>query len=68
MSDFEEFQQYPECERCLNRRLDPFQCETCEDACNFEEDAEDDFDSDDDSDDVIEMTYHDFMDFFKDAA
>ena len=36
---------YPECENCVNREFDPFACEDCEDADNYEpeDSAADDF-------------------------
>jgi len=51
MGDFEE------CETCINREFDPFQCDSCEDASNYE--------SEDNSE---ELTYTEFIDLFKDAA
>ncbi len=33
---------YPECANCINREYDPFQCDDCEDASNFESDSDDD--------------------------
>jgi len=40
----EDMDPFPECANCINKELDPFQCETCEDACNYEpyEDEDDD--------------------------
>jgi len=44
---------FPECSDCINREHDPFQCDTCEDASNFE--PEDD-DWDDSAEQVVWMT------------
>lgn len=57
-----ESMKYPECEGCINRELDPFQCEDCEDACNFEP-YEDDFDDDD----VEDMTIDEFKEYWRNA-
>ena len=48
---------FPECEDCINRELDPFQCESCEDACNFEP-------YDDESESFETMTISEFKDFW----
>ena len=44
--------EFPECGSCINREHDPFQCDDCEDASNYE--------PDEDSDSYEEMTYEDF--------
>lgn len=48
---------YPECDSCINKEFDPFQCDTCEDGSNYE--------SEDDSE---ELTYAEFKDLFRNAA
>lgn len=55
---------FPECEDCMNKSFDPFQCEDCEDACNFEP-YEDEEDSGSDAED---MTIEEFKDFWRHAA
>lgn len=48
---------YPECESCVNREFDPFQCDSCEDGSNYESEEEQDF-----------LTIHDLIDMLKEAA
>jgi hypothetical protein len=47
--------QYPECGSCLNREFDPFQCEDCEDASNYEPDEDGDLE-----DQAEDMTLDEF--------
>lgn len=54
---------YPGCDSCINRELDPFQCDTCEDESNYEGDdgsAEDDTSED--------FTVAEFIDRFGDLS
>lgn len=52
---------FPECADCMNREFDPFQCESCEDACNFEP-----YEDEDQSEDSgQEMTISEFKDFWR---
>lgn len=53
---------YAECDSCINREYDPFECESCEDASNFEP-YDDDMDDEESS-----MSYSDFVQWFKQAA
>ena len=47
----------PECEGCINKEFDPFQCDTCVDGSNWEgEDIEE------------ELTYAEFKGLFGEAA
>jgi hypothetical protein len=55
---------FPECEDCMNKAFDPFQCEECEDACNFEPYEEEE----DRTSDVEDMTIEEFKDFWRNAA
>ena len=48
---------YAECEGCINKECDPFQCDTCVDGSNFEGE-----------DDSEELTYAEFIDIFGRAA
>lgn len=52
---------FPECETCINRVFDPDQCDSCEDACNFEpgDDEEDFFEDDSET-----MTIQQFKSFW----
>lgn len=52
---------FPECENCINRHFDPDQCDTCEDACNYEpgDDEEDFFEDDSET-----MTIQEFKSFW----
>lgn len=43
-----------ECEGCINRIFDPFQCESCKKGSNYEGE-----------DDSEELTYAEFIDLFK---
>lgn len=48
---------FPECEGCINRELDPFQCGTCINGSKFEgEDTSE------------ELTYDEFVDFIRGEA
>jgi hypothetical protein len=54
---------YEECESCLNREFDPFQCIDCEDAENFEpEDHSREPDVEED------LSYEEFVGMFRSAA
>jgi hypothetical protein len=53
---------FPECEGCMNKDFDPFQCDDCEDACNFEPYEEEEEDSS-----VEEMNIHEFVEFWRNA-
>jgi hypothetical protein len=48
----------------MNKAFDPFQCEECEDACNFEPYEEEE----DRTSDVEDMTIEEFKDFWRNAA
>jgi hypothetical protein len=50
---------FPECESCMNKELDPFQCDDCEDACNFEPYEEEEDAS------VEEMSIQEFVEFWR---
>ena len=50
---------FPECAECMNKEFDPFQCDTCEDACNFEP-YEDDYDDSSES-----MSISEFKEFWR---
>lgn len=52
---------FPECEDCMNKAFDPFQCEECEDACNFEP-----YESEEDRS-VEDMSIHEFVEFWRNA-
>ncbi len=54
---------FPECADCINKELDPFQCDSCEDGCNFEP-----YESDDDMEDSEEMTLEEFKEFWRNIA
>ena len=43
------------CANCINKELDPFQCETCSNASNHETN----------SDDVEEITYHELIELIR---
>ncbi len=48
------------CGTCINRELDPFECEDCEDGDNYEPIEEDS---------VENLTYHEFIEeYFKEVA
>lgn len=52
---------FPECDSCINREFDPFQCEDCDDASNYEPAG--------DEDDSQDMTLDEFRrTFFMEAA
>lgn len=34
---------YPECETCLNREYDPFQCDMCEEGSHYENEDSEEF-------------------------
>jgi hypothetical protein len=53
--------QYPECENCVNREHDPFQCEECEGGDRFEP-------YEDEEEMVTEMTYPEFIESLREAA
>lgn len=55
---------FPECESCINRELDPFACDDCTDANNYEPDE--DLDTADTA--VEELSYADFIELFRNAA
>ena len=55
---------FPECDECMNQSFDPFACETCEDACNFEPYEEEE----DRVSDAEDMTIAEFKDFWRNAA
>ena len=57
----EDVDKFPECAECMNREFDPFQCESCEDACNFEP-YEDEYEPDDSTQ---EMTISEFKEFWR---
>lgn len=46
---------FPDCENCINKEYDPFQCERCEDGSNCELE-----------DDTEELTYAEFIDLLRD--
>lgn len=48
---------YPECATCINREYDPFECESCTEASNYEEESDEE-----------ELSYPEFIDLFRDAA
>jgi hypothetical protein len=48
---------YEECETCINKEYDPFQCETCEDGSNYESD-----------DDAESLTITEFAEMMRKAA
>lgn len=52
---------YPECDTCINREFDPFQCESCNNGSNYEPE-------DDGEDTVEEMTYDQFVTWIRAAA
>jgi hypothetical protein len=52
---------FPECADCMNREFDPFQCQSCEDACNFEPYE----DGDEREDSAQEMTISEFKNFWR---
>lgn len=54
---------YPECANCINRELDPFECEDCDDASNFEP-----YEEDEDMEDSEEMTLEEFKEYWRNVA
>lgn len=54
---------FPECADCINKELDPFQCDSCEDACNFEP-----YEEDEELGDVEDMTLDEFKEFWRNVA
>lgn len=53
---------YEHCESCINKELDPFQCEECEDGSNYEPEDGDEEDFEED------MEYADFIDLMRETA
>lgn len=51
---------FAECRTCINREFDPFQCETCEDASNYEPEEE--------GDDIEDIDYGEFLGLIRQAA
>jgi hypothetical protein len=54
---------YPECDSCLNREFDPFQCESCDDGSNYEPEEEMAEEFDDDG-----SAYRNFITWIKEIA
>ncbi|MFM0095653.1 hypothetical protein PQQ87_08570 [Paraburkholderia nemoris] len=50
---------FPECQSCINRQHDPFECETCDDGSNYEPPEDDD--------EVDVMTIMEFRDWLEAA-
>lgn len=48
---------YPECDSCINREFDPFQCAECKNGSNYEGE-----------DDSEKLSYHEFLDLMKESA
>lgn len=53
--------QYPECDTCINREYDPFQCESCNHGSNYEPE-------DDGEDTSEEMSYGEFVTWIRQVA
>ena len=53
---------FPECEHCMNKEFDPFQCDDCDEASNFEP-----YEAEEEDSSVEEMNIHEFVEFWRNA-